>query len=182
MKVTQHKPDRGFTMVELIIVTAFLGIFFSPLLPSLGTMRARAERVVCLSNLRSLHASLASYLTDHRQWPQVPEELPINLVPKFWVDSLKEYGTTQKVWICPTLQREHRENPSRFDLYPEIHYMPAEFDEKAATPHKWPAMPWAIEIGNMHGEGNFVIRADGGIKGMDELIREANGAAVHKLE
>ena len=103
-------------------------------------------------------------------------------IPRFWVEALKNYGTNQKVWTCPTIQRRFREDPSQFSHYPTIHYMPAEFDEKPQTPHRWPTMPWALEIGSMHGGGNLLIRGDGGIREMNELIREAQGAPVYQMK
>ncbi len=39
-------------------------------------------------------------------------------------------------------------------------------------PRNTSGMPWLIEIGSLHGSGNLLIRTDGGIKQLDELLEE----------
>jgi len=112
----------------------------------------------------------------------VPEDIDQSQIPKFWVQALKDYGGTEKVWTCPSLKRRHAENPRDFFEYPEVHYMPGEFDENPMTPNKWPGMPWAMEIGSMHGDGNILIRADGGIRNLNQLLKEMGDGGILKLD
>lgn len=172
----------GFSLLELVIVMAIMGVLTTLAVPSVTIFRNRAERLVCNGNLRSLHASLSSYLTDHKRWPQVPEEMENEETAKFWVDTLKDHGATTVVWLCPSIRRRYKEDPASFSHNPVIHYTPAEFDEHQFTPYKWPAMPWVLEIGSFHGDGNMMIRGDGGIRELNELLREAGGNGVHQLE
>ena len=172
----------GFTLIELVIVIAMLGMLTALVFPALTPMRDRAERVVCIGNLRSLYVSLNTYLIDNKHWPQVPDDIDQTQLPKFWVQALSNYGATEKVWTCPSLKRRYTEKPENFLEYPEIHYMPGEFDANPLTPHKWPAMPWAMEIGSMHGDGNMIIRADGGLRNLNDLLKEAGGEGVHALQ
>lgn len=175
----------AFTLLELVIVMAITGLLATLAIPALEPLRDRAEKMVCVGNLRSIYISLNAYLTDHQSWPQCPVEVDRAGAEKFWTETLLDYGATPKVWICPTLKRRFASQP-KGEVYPKIHYIPAQFDEKPFTPRKWAAMPWAIEVGNMHGAGSLLIRSDGGVKEMNRILEEAGASngpvSVHQLQ
>jgi len=168
-------PDRvsGFTLLELVVVMALIGVLSTLFFPSLKMIRSRAERVVCIGNLRSLHASLSSRLTDTKQWPQVPPGTPNDDLPEFWVEALKDYGTNRKVWLCPSLARFYHDQPANAGRHPRIHYVPGQFGPHASDPLRYPTQPWVMEINGAHGDGNMIIRTDGTVKSFNELLREA---------
>lgn len=64
--MTPHVTDSraGFTLVELILVIALIGVLAGLLLPTLGRARAVAQDTVSLSNLRSHAQNLAAYAGD----------------------------------------------------------------------------------------------------------------------
>jgi prepilin-type N-terminal cleavage/methylation domain-containing protein len=53
---------RGFTLVELLVVIAVLGVLIAILLPSLSGGRSAARRAVCMSNLHQLGVATLFYL------------------------------------------------------------------------------------------------------------------------
>ena len=162
---------RGFTVLELLIVVAIVGIMLTLLLPSIGPIRDRVERVVCTGNLRSVYCALGAYVSDNESWPQCPEESDRAAIEKFWMTTLQDYGTKEETWTCPTLKRAIVLSASKAKDAPKMHYVPTDFDDDPQTPHKWPAMPWVVEIGNMHACGNLLIRSDGVVTTMNEVIR-----------
>ena len=56
---------RGFTLLELLIVVAMIGVLVSILLPSLHAARSQAQAVVCSSNVRQLVLANQLYAQTH---------------------------------------------------------------------------------------------------------------------
>ena len=54
---------RSFTLIELLIVIAIIGILLSLLLPSLSKAREASKTAVCLSNLRQIGVGVYNYST-----------------------------------------------------------------------------------------------------------------------
>ncbi len=52
---------RGFTLIEILVVVAIIGLLVAILLPSLARAREQARRVVCLNNLRQMGVAFGTY-------------------------------------------------------------------------------------------------------------------------
>ncbi len=68
-----HVGDRGFTLVELLVVIAVIAILASLLLPALSRARMRARGIACLNNTKQLTLGWLIYADEHNQ------RLPYNL-------------------------------------------------------------------------------------------------------
>ena len=75
------KRSGGFTLVELLVVLAVIGLLAALLLPALARSKQAGRRVACASNLRQLNLALALYTSDNNgqflpplqpsgRWPQ----------------------------------------------------------------------------------------------------------------
>jgi prepilin-type N-terminal cleavage/methylation domain-containing protein/prepilin-type processing-associated H-X9-DG protein len=70
--------DSAFTLVEMLVVCAIIGIFAALFLPALARAKVRAQRVVCISNLRQIGTSFTIFAHDAGHHDQFPVRVSTN--------------------------------------------------------------------------------------------------------
>lgn len=92
--------QAGFTLAEVLVVTAVIGTLAAMLLPALGQARARARAVHCVSNLRQLGLGLQMYAESDSAGRLPPD--PLGDDAPAWVYSVvPQLGSVDGVRICP---------------------------------------------------------------------------------
>lgn len=89
------KKQRGFTLVELLVVIGIIALLIGILMPALGKARQNANRAACLANMHSLGLAIAMYTN---QWKgTLPEgKGPLGLVD--WTSLLAiQIGATHEM-------------------------------------------------------------------------------------
>ena len=69
--MSQHR-SVGFTIIELLVVVAMIGILTSIILPVFMNMQRNARYNTCMENLRQTGVALALYRDDFGSYPAAP--------------------------------------------------------------------------------------------------------------
>ena len=67
--MTARRQD-GFTIIELLVVSAILALLLAILVPSLRRAREMAVFAVCRSNLRQAYIGCRAYESANGDWPR----------------------------------------------------------------------------------------------------------------
>lgn len=107
-----YRSVYGFSLLEIIVVTAVLVILMTFLYSQIESIRDKGNKTRCIANLRTISLGLASYLAEHGHYPGAN----VDGVPgaKYWYHVLEPYISGQEPdsnreveeWIrCPSKPR-----------------------------------------------------------------------------
>jgi len=142
---------RGFTLIELLVVIAIIAILASLLLPVLARAKEKANRTVCLSNLKQWGLALNMYLGDNNQ--TLPDFSIANSTPgaasgydqdnihwtdlaifaaggygnSAWFNALPPYVSQKALWHYAANPTNFVNGRSIFNC-PTAHFLPTEVD------------------------------------------------------
>lgn len=102
------RNTRGaFTLLELVMVIGIISCLATLLMPTLTSMRQKANTVACASNLRQIGIAAQLYAGEHNQtmpviepWPDQPVYAP-DQGAQSMLQALGSYGVTDAVLHCP---------------------------------------------------------------------------------
>ena len=69
MKVRRKLNKKGFTLIELMIVIAIIGILAAIAIPQFASYRKKAYNSAALSDLKTAKTSLEAYYADTQEYP-----------------------------------------------------------------------------------------------------------------
>lgn len=98
----QRFIKQGFTLVEILVVIAIVGLLAGLLFPVFANARESGRITSCASNLSQIGKAIALYTSDNR------ERYPLIVDDKnatngcTWVDAVYPYAKSTKVFSCPS--------------------------------------------------------------------------------
>lgn len=110
--LSARKRLRAFTLTELLVAIALVGVLFSMMAPVLARAKGKALEIYCLNNLRNLSVAQQLYSSDHEQHlvphavlqpPSAGAVVP-NAHLTLWPDLLESYVGDRRVFRCPCMK------------------------------------------------------------------------------
>ena len=74
----------AFTLIELLMTIAIIGILAALLLPVLGMAREKAKQAVCANNLKQIGMAFYMYLDDYDDFFPCASD-PVSATPLYWL-------------------------------------------------------------------------------------------------
>lgn len=130
MRVHHPIRRRGFTMIDVVLALAIMGLLLSLFLPAVLNAQEKARSIACQNQLRQWAVGLVAYEGVHKQFPgrgKGPTGGPfVALLP--FVDQRARYDSIDETWerTSPAFQ-EFRRRP-----FPLVH-CPAETEPQVRT-------------------------------------------------
>jgi len=116
-RVMDGNSSYGFTLMELLVVLAILGVLLAIALPALSSARRSAASTLCRNNLRQYQLALSTFTQREHSYPLVikwPSEVRFPEHSSTWMESLfaadsaaisayslNSPGKTGGIFICP---------------------------------------------------------------------------------
>ena len=67
--MSQFQKRRGFSLVELLVLIAIIGVLIGMMLPAVRRVQPAARRTHCLNNLRQIALATLNYESAHMEFP-----------------------------------------------------------------------------------------------------------------
>jgi prepilin-type N-terminal cleavage/methylation domain-containing protein/prepilin-type processing-associated H-X9-DG protein len=97
---------RGFTLVELLVVIAVIGVLIALLLPAVQQVRESANRLKCQNNLKQLGLALHNY---HNDFNCFPPGMVCSVV------DVADASSTGFTFLLPYIEQENVQRAYHFD-------------------------------------------------------------------
>jgi prepilin-type processing-associated H-X9-DG protein len=109
MKILRPRIQPAFMLVELLVVTATVGILAALLLPAISQSKKRAQQIQCVGNLHQLGIGLQVILSNDHGYPLYVENRFNAWFSQLEIEGLGISKPPSKfveagVWRCPSAQ------------------------------------------------------------------------------
>lgn len=113
------KSATGFSLIELLVVLAVIGILVALLLPSLARSKQKAQSIQCIGNLHQQGVAMRTFISEYNCYPTWITPSNSDLPGRWWAVQIEHggYGIsnpqkdfyTTGVWQCPSATHRDRQ-------------------------------------------------------------------------
>ena len=99
------RRNKAFTLVELLIVIAIIGVLIGLLMPTVSAARESARRTQCSANLRNIGGAITAYAVDNdRKLPYFTDTCGVWLwdISFKTRDAIVKAGAVRNSFYCPS--------------------------------------------------------------------------------
>ena len=89
----------GFTLIELLVTIAIISILLALLLTAINSVKLKAQRVHCLSNVKQLALGSFMYAQENSRHAGVEASA---FPGGNWMGTLNEYAKVKRILLCPS--------------------------------------------------------------------------------
>ncbi len=118
------KFEKGFTVLELLVITAIIACFILGFLPVLSRTRENARRVTCANNLKKIGRAAIAYSHDHDGYlfPTVDSLNP----PTRRIRDFEAFPRGPEIGLGKLFKTEYLHNPAKMGCPSSNHARPSE--------------------------------------------------------
>lgn len=120
MRLSGNNGGRGFTIIELLVACAVVGVLVVLVIGMVGQSFVAANRVKCASNMRQIGTALLLYAGEHegRFPPTTHSTAALGTKGRYqsWIYQLTDYiGEVDRVRVCPADRADRRKKITESD-------------------------------------------------------------------
>jgi len=120
MKHRQQKNERGFTLIELIVVVTIIGILAAIAVVNVKNAQRKAQETALRDDLTQMRKAIDNFYADKQRYPHDLNELVPDYVRKLPSDPITKQPDWEQIQDNPTPDQSADTNPDAANQGPGI--------------------------------------------------------------